>query len=609
LARRAVPIPVLAALVFAVVPRLAGAQGAPDGGIRSLGQLERESVEDALSSLHIAVDPAPDGKTIGRIYVVNESVFSRRDWYFQLLNIFHWTTRPYILEREVLLRPGMRYDQSLVEETTRNVQTPPPIIVAGRSLGQPELSSVVVTLPIVSPIPGQVDLLLVTRDVWSLRFNTNFEYQGNALTLLETSLSENNLFGWRKYLSAGFNLDQGRYYYGPSYYDPNIHGTRLTLWTQAIFYNSRETGDYEGNAQVASLRYPLYSLATPWGGGVDVTHQSVVVRGFRGNHLRLVDLAGTPADDALPYEYRQRVVTVDSSVVRQYGGSLIQRGTLGYLADRRRAETLPDFPGDATQEQLFLAQWTPINEQRSEPYLRYEMFTPRYAVIRDLDTFDLRENRQLGPFFRTRVSEGLPELGATFRALGLGVAAGFAAAPLGGYGSVAVTASARLKHDGGQWIDQTGTVVIFLASAPVDRLFRIVVGADVASKRADTAHTPYTLGGANGMRAYQIGEFIGTSVLVGHMEVRTMPLAILSQRFGALAFYDVGHAAPSLGDLDLHNDVGIGLRWLIPQANSTVIRFDWAVPLQDGPVTRAGMPGRFTAGFQQAFDYRQAFPF
>ena len=57
--------------------------------------------------------------------------------------------------------------------------------------------------------PGQVDLLVVTRDIWSLRFNTNFEYQGNALTLLETSLSENNLFGWRKYLSMRLQLRPG----------------------------------------------------------------------------------------------------------------------------------------------------------------------------------------------------------------------------------------------------------------------------------------------------------------------------------------------------------------------------------------------------------------
>src|SRR5262249_33645570 len=157
------------------------------------------------------------------------------------------------------------------------------------------------------------------------------------------------------------------------------------------------------------------------------------------------------------YEYRQKVLTVDAIAVRQSGSAVIQRATLGYLADRRSADVLPDFPGDATQAQLFLAQWTPITEQRSEPYARYEMFTPRYVVLRDLAPFARGGTRQLGPFFRARVSEGLPELGATFRALGLGVTGGYGVAPAGGYGYLALAASARLRSDDGQWIDQLGT--------------------------------------------------------------------------------------------------------------------------------------------------------
>ena len=275
--------------------------------MRALSRLELESVDDALASVGARVDPAPAGKTIGRIIVVNQDVFSKRDWYFQFFNIFHRTTRGYIIERELLLKPGQPWDQALVEESTRNLQVPVSLVVAGRTLGVPELSSVVVMLPVVSPVPGQVDLLVVTRDVWSLRFNTNFEYQGNALTLIETSLSENNLFGWRKFLSVRFNRDQGTYNYGPDYFDPNIHGTRLVLRASALFYTSRETGNYEGDAELVSLHYPLYSLATKWGGGVDVIHQNVVFRGFRGNSLRLVDLAGTPDVEMLPYEYRRHV--------------------------------------------------------------------------------------------------------------------------------------------------------------------------------------------------------------------------------------------------------------------------------------------------------------
>ena len=44
-----------------------------------------------------------------------------------------------------------------------------------------------------------------------------------------------------------------------------------------------------------------------------------------------------------------------------------------------------------------------------------------------------------------------------------------------------------------------------------------------------------------------------------------------------------------------------GARWLIPQLNSAVLRFDWAFALQNSAYTRAGWPGRFMAGFEQAF--------
>ena len=107
---------------------------APDPGgekAHALGRLEQESVGDAMKTLgQPLVDPAPQGKTIGKVFVANEDVFSQRDWYFQLLNIFHRTTRSYIVERELLFKPGQTYDQALVEETTRNLQTPPPIVVS-----------------------------------------------------------------------------------------------------------------------------------------------------------------------------------------------------------------------------------------------------------------------------------------------------------------------------------------------------------------------------------------------------------------------------------------------------------------------------------------------
>jgi outer membrane protein assembly factor BamA len=128
-----------------------------------------------------------------------------------------------------------------------------------------------------------------------------------------------------------------------------------------------------------------------------------------------------------------------------------------------------------------------------------------------------------------------------------------------------------------------------------------VLAALTDAVRADISRTRFFLGGDTGLRGYQIGEFRGTVQASAHAEIRSAPLAVHSQRFGAVLFYDVGHAAESYGALVPHHDFGIGIRWLIPQLNSSVLRIDWAIATDVGPYTRPGLPGRITAGFMQSF--------
>ncbi len=454
-------------------------------------------------------------------------------------------------------------------------------------------------MPVASPVPGTVDLLAVTRDLWSLRFNTGFEFQKDTLSFLRTSISENNLFGWRKYLAAGFEMDQGRFGIGPTYYDPNLAGSRLKLLARGTVWYARDTDRNEGDDEVFSLRYPLYSLARRWGGGIDASHQDAVVRNFCDNQLCPADVAGT----SVPLIYRQRTLTFDTNAVRSFGQTIIQRVTVGYLFDRRLSLVLPEFPTDPNDPNLadeFLFKWAPLPETRSEPYLRYELFTARYGVFRDLDTFDLRESRRLGPLLAVQIAAGLPALGADSVAYPMSATAGWAAAPGGsGFGLAQVQAAARARS--GQLIDQRLSAVLYFASPPIGGLARVVLAGMTDGVRADTNRMRFALGGDTGLRGYQIGEFQGTIEAAAHAEIRTVPLAVRSQRLGALLFYDVGHAADSFGALVPHHDVGIGLRWLIPQLNSSVLRIDWAVPTQAGPYTRPGLPGRISAGFMQSF--------
>jgi hypothetical protein len=566
-----------------------------------LGSLEQQSLGEAMAGRGLRIDPAPAGKVIHAVYVTNQDVFSQHDWYFQLFNVFHRTTREGILAREILLAPGQAYDQALVEESIRNLQSPPTLTLAtGRTFIPPEVSSVVVIVPVVSPVPGTVDLLVVTRDLWSLRFNTNFELQGNTLSLLETSLSENNLFGWRKYVALNYVMDLGAAAVGPTYFDPNVLGTRFMFYASASASYTRDTTHYEGNAESFTLRYPLYSLASRWGGGIGFIHQDLVARSFLGNKPRPVDLTATPdVVEMIPFVYRRKILAVDASAVRQFQSAIIQRLTAGFRVDDRRSLVTNDFPGDAATAQLFLAQVAPISEVRSGPYLQYDMFTPNYVVFRDLDTFDLRENRRLGPSMTLGLSFGVPELGADFRAFSPSAAVGWAVAPGGGFASISVAGSARLLE--GRLQDQALTGTLFLASPIWRRALRLVAEGDINAVRADTTRTLFTLGGDTGLRGYVIGDRQGTSEADGHIELRSLPVAIWSQRVGGLLFYDIGDATSSFSSMFAYQDLGLGLRWLIPQLNTTVVRIDWAAALVSSQFTRAGFPGRFSAGFAQIF--------
>jgi hypothetical protein len=597
----------LAALAFAAAALGAGAARAQ--AQRPLSRLEQESVDDALRRVGLAVDPHPAGKKIGTITVVNEDVFSSRDWYFQIFNIFHRTTRDYILQRELLFREGQPYDQALIEETTRNLQTPPTIMLAnGTLVPQPELSSVVAILPIAGRAPGVVDVLVVTRDVWSLRLNTTFEFQQNTLSALDTSLSENNLFGWRKFLSVGYTLDLGQYAVGPEYQDPNILGTRLQLYANATANYTRGTSHYEGNTELFALVYPLYSLASKWGAGVAFTHADIVQREFLGDAVAPVPLPLMPTV-TLPDIYRRQAYIVDANATRSFQTSVIQRLTLGYHFDDRRSLPLEGFGyGGATlfQVQELLAAYAPISELRSEPYVSYSMFTPRYAVYRDLNTFDLRENRQLGPAVGVGAAYGSPELGADHRTFPFSASASWAIGPEGSLASASVAGSLRVRD--GQAIDKVLQGKLYFASPIMRRIGRVVASAEADAYRDDTLNRRYFLGGDNGLRGYAIGAVQGTTQLLGHLELRSTPLAITSQRVGAVLFEDVGTAASTFSAAahGLLADVGVGLRWLIPQLNSTVIRFDWAIPvvsvvLPNGAFAPAGLPGRVAVGFAQTF--------
>ena len=604
-------------LVVAVALGFVASAAAAARSLDSLGVLERQAVEDALAARSLTLDAAPEGKRVGAVQVFNHEVFSARDSYFQLLNIFHRTTREPIIRREVLLRPGDPYNEALVEETVRNLR-------------DGDLSSLVAILPVKSATPGEVDLLVVTRDVWSLRFNTEFDAGEGTLRSLSTSLSENNLFGWRKRFSFAFNLGRGAYSVGPTYVDPNIAGTRLSFSGSFRAVYTRElaepagralegastessrgwglSGRREGYSASGRLSYPLFSLASRWGASLAASYSNGVARSFLGNDLRLIDLRGTMAREQLPYAYRLRSSSVDTQLVRSLGHRVIHRVAVGHSLSTVRPSFLQDWPPqDPTERAAYAAQVFPRSERLSSIYLSYLLFTPRYRVYRDFSTYDLGEDVLLGPSASASLSRAAGWLGSENIYTGMSASAGWTLDLGDGLQRVSLSWSGAVRD--GRLVDQNRGASLFLATPMLRKLVRLVgeVGASVLVDNT-RPNVYYTVGAENGLRGYATGEFLGQASWLGHLEARSAPAPLWALRFGMVVFYDVGHAADSLAELGARHDAGLGLRLLIPQLNFYVLRVDWAIPFQNGErtptgalFTTAGFPGRISAGFRQVF--------
>jgi hypothetical protein len=579
--------------------------GGPD-----LGPLERGSVEAALAARGLTIDPAPEGKIVGIIHVMNLDVFQPSDggllvWF----NHFHRTTREGHIRRESLLQPGMAYDPLRVEETLRSLRNR-----ASYQASDPPMTGIAAMVPIQAPAPGTVDLLIVTRDVWSLRFNSEYNYQPGYLINLRTSLSENNLFGWRKQVALVYDLEPGNMMLGPNYLDPNVFGTRLRLL--AAFYEiwARRIGEIaagsrEGSASRVRVEYPFYALSSRWGAFVDGSYKNSVLRNLSGPAFRKfnpttgrctgpadTDYAGV--DPNADCAFRMRYGALTSGLTRSFPKPwLIQRITVGNEVGLVRPSFLSDFPEEPRQ--AFSEVFFRRSERTSDLYLQYDAFTPRYRTYRDLDTFDLAEDNRLGPSVTLKLGRASTLLGSERGFFVFKAEAHVNLALAGGFQSVGASWESREYREG--WRDQLVKASFYAATPVLARGIR-VVAAGVAGFIADDIHRGYVyLGALEGLRGYQVDQFYGYDFYHAHLEARSVGLPVYSLRLGVLAFADAGHAALDFESLRFFGDVGAGLRLLIPQFNAEVLRCDWAFPVRSYGRLAAGWPGRLSCGYHQAF--------
>jgi hypothetical protein len=575
----------------AIAEEQCAARGPGCDWIATLSSLERATVVRALTARGYELDPAPWDKVIGAIRVYNEEVFAEGNEFLRFFNHFHITTKESTIRAEAVVAAGERWDPPRIEETARRLR-------------DPLWSSVVAVVPVRSATPGTVDALIVTRDIWSLRLNTQYTFQQGKLTNLITSFSENNFLGRRDLLSAALNMDQGAIAVGPLFIDKNLLGEHLDFRARVDEILTRDdltkhsTLHSEGTDSTITLTRPLWSLSSEWAAGATFTHRFAIDRQFLGTKLRTFDYTDPETMVVTPFDrqYEMRRWGASAFVTRQWGDDLKQQLSFGHSVDSQRPRPLADFTGDAAQRAAFIAKVLPRSEVNSVPFVEYAFFAPRYRTLRNVSTFDLAEDVRSGPDLDISLGFGLELLGSDQNFQRLGSAVGWTF-PWARDGFVRVATGLGGRYQQGKFIDNTATWLVRGATPPVADLVRFLAQSSLSTRWNDTQNQFYAIGSDSGLRGFGINEFTGERYFNAQLEARTLPYPVWVLRIGAIVFYDLGGAADALKSLPLHQDAGLGLRILIPQLSAQLMKFDFAVPF-DG-VNRGKV--RFLAGFGSEF--------
>jgi len=204
-------------------------------------------VKTCLASQQPPVPSSQDlesqGARIGKISYKIGDVFDlsnpkEDNFAFKFLNFFHFKTRQFVLENQLLFRTGDLYSARLVEETERNIRSNRYIYDAWITATRYQ--------------DGKVDILIKTQDTWTLSLGFSFDNAGGQSN---TSLfiEERNLFGLGTRLTLAKSSDVDREENRISYRDNNLAG-------KYIIFGFDYSNNSDGYFRALDIQRPFYAF-------------------------------------------------------------------------------------------------------------------------------------------------------------------------------------------------------------------------------------------------------------------------------------------------------------------------------------------------------------
>ncbi len=523
---------------------------------------ETETIAAALARFHEKIDPTPEGKIVERVDVVTLDVIEQRDPLPNWLNVFHATTRPSIVRRELLVQEGDPYRQGLVDETIRNLRQLPPL-------------SLVLVVATAGTRPDRVGLLVITKDVWSLRANWDVNLTSGGLELLEIDPEERNLFGRHQDVSASFVLQPSAYTVGAGYTVERLGSSRVAVVTDANVMINRASGSPEGSFGSLVAGQPLYSALTEWAWDGTTSWQDIEVRRYVNAQPSV--FLDTTTGMSVPFQYRERQFVELLNVRRSFGSETKHDLLFGLGINRTEFST--DFPGASPRTVAdFEATYVPNSDTRVGPTIQYETYEKRYVRVIDFDTLALQEDYRLGHDIVVKLSPSFRALGASENLLSIGASAQYTFALRDGLFRLGVATLTEPTID--SIFEAYVQPYAYLVTPSIAGVGRFVFDASATDTWRNSLNVTYSLGGGDRLRGYPTNYFVGQNLVSYNLEFRSRPVEILSCQLAAVGFFDAGDATKSWSTFQPYQSVGVGIRALFPQLDRAVFRADLGVPLE-----------------------------
>ena len=488
---------------------------------------------------------------IGKIDIDPRNIFEESDprenkGLYRLADRLHVRTKPSTIRAQLLFRSGDRYRAERLAETERNLR-----------------KLVFIYDAKVFPVryaDGKVDVMVITRDVWTLSPSISFGRSGGTNST-SYSLQEENFLGWGKDLEIGRQSNVDRTSNIAEYSDPSVLGSR---WTGALAY----VDSSDGNQRSAQLSRPFYALDTQWSATLSgQTYDRTVSRYFLGN---IVD----------QFNNDEKTYLIEGGVSTGLIDGWSRRLLFGMYYDRN------DFlPTPAT---TLPAKPLPPDRTLSYPFVGFDIIQDQYGKAGDENQIGKTEDLYYGTEVTGEIGYSDAAFGANHDALMVKSAVVHGLAwPHEQQLFLNWDLSSRLESDHARNLISDAAVRYYWRWRPDWLLYGSLSGTVTHLLDPDVQ---LLLGGDNGLRGYPLRYEAGTSRGLLTVEQRVFtdwyPFRLI--RVGAAAFADVGRTWGSgvvgNSDLGLLSDVGLGLRLgNVRSGLGNVLHLDIALPLKEVP--------------------------